>query len=120
MKDTHHTEQEHLHPRTFALRNLGPQLPEQSLDVPPAHIGRDRPGMDQFKGALVFAFHDVMVSKNDIRRKQANERPDTGDLQMKDLTPETSAMMPLPWKKSANYAFAIYSLQTTPGPLDTG
>ncbi len=40
--------------------------------------------------------------------------------QMKDLTPETSAMMPLPWKKSANYAFAIYSLQTTPGPLDTG
>ena len=39
---------------------------------------------------------------------------------MKDLTPETSAMMPLPWKKSANYAFAIYSLQTTPGPLDTG
>ena len=32
---------------------------------------------------------------------------------MKDLTPETSAMMPLPWKKSANYAFAIFSLQTT-------
>lgn len=71
MKDTHHTEQEHLHPRTFALRNLGTQLPEQSLDVPPAHIGRDRPGMDQFKGALVFAFHNVMVSKNDTRPKMS-------------------------------------------------
>jgi len=25
--------------------------------------------MDQFKGALVFAFHDPMVSKNDTRPK---------------------------------------------------
>jgi len=25
--------------------------------------------MDQFKGALVFAFHDFMVSKNDIKPK---------------------------------------------------
>lgn len=110
MKDTHHTEQEHLHPRTFALRNLGPQLPEQSLDIPPAHIGRDRPGMDQFKGRWCLRFTTLWYQKT---ISDQNE-------QMKDLTPETSAMMPLPWKKSANYAFAIYSLQTTPGPLDTG
>lgn len=69
MEDTHHTEQKHLHPRTFALRNLGTQFPEQGLDVRPAHVRRDRSGMDQFKGALVFAFHDFMVSKNDIKPK---------------------------------------------------
>jgi len=52
-------------PRDEQMKDLTPE----SRDIPPAHIGRDRPGMDQFKGALVFAFHDVMVSKNDIRRK---------------------------------------------------
>ena len=51
--------------RDEPTKDLTPRNTEQSLDVPPAHIGRDRPGMDQFKGALVFAFHDPMVSKND-------------------------------------------------------
>ena len=70
MKYAHHTEQKDLNARAFTLRNLSAQFLEQSFYVRPSNIGRDRPSVDQFDSALMFAFHGLIVSKYSIGNKR--------------------------------------------------
>jgi hypothetical protein len=69
MKHSHHTEQKDLNAGTFTLRNLSAQFLEQAFDVRPSNIGRDRPSVDQFDGALMFAFHGNIVPIISINNK---------------------------------------------------
>ena len=52
MKHAHQAKQENLDTRTFAFLQLRTEPPQQCLNVSTANVGRDRPGKDQFQGAL--------------------------------------------------------------------
>ncbi len=62
MEHPHHSEQKDLDARSFTLRDFSAQFLEQPFDVRPSNIGRDWPSVDQFDGALMFAFHGHIVS----------------------------------------------------------
>ncbi len=63
MKHPPVAKQAHQYARTFPLGHLPAQFDKQCLDVDPVNICRDRPGENEFKGALVLSLHWLNGSK---------------------------------------------------------
>ena len=61
VKHPNFSEQHHRHAAAFSLTDLRTQLLKHGLNVTPLNIGAGWPCKDQSEGALVFAFHGLMV-----------------------------------------------------------
>jgi len=57
VEHTHFAEEDHRHPTTFALTDLGTELNKQRLDVTPLNIGTHRASVNGFDGFLVLPLH---------------------------------------------------------------
>lgn len=104
MKHPHHTEQKNLNARTLTLRNLSAQFLEQSLYVGPSDIGRDRPGMNQFDGALMFAFHQAIVPIVDIINNKNKELTPLFHFSYEPATPKMYLQINCDGKPGTNLA----------------